>query len=298
MKKYVLMLLVTLLSGLLCSCGDPVATFEKNIKSGDYSEAIECYYDNIYGNVKEEMQAGQTLMAHIQESLDAYAAGEGTSDELATAIETVEKVNERLELLSEDEMDEFSNDYFWINQSKEMYESGVEYMEAENYRAAYTSFRNVIETDSENYEDAQTLSAEVLAEYEAVAMKEFEELVDAYFAAVEMWAIGNTDADWTTEWEGLTAYLQDIFYAAEYEEGLRPLHNKLFSRYYEKLYEFRVRMYEEGIFGSMDDLYDFLFRVLENPAGHMYDEWESPWVEISFSDKINEKLAEYSSKYE
>lgn len=177
LKKYVsIMLIVVILVVTITGCGSSMDSFENQVKSGNYSKAVEIYNKNIEGNSESENTAKFFLQGYLDESWENYVDGTITEQEFVNHYTTIEKINDEIEAVYS--LDLVYQQYLYIKESKESYSKAVEYNNEGNLEEAIIAFSHVVSEDIENYNNAQDKLAEVIETYQKQIITNAKQLAE------------------------------------------------------------------------------------------------------------------------
>ncbi|MBD5148829.1 MAG: hypothetical protein HDT18_00280 [Oscillibacter sp.] len=174
MKKIVSIMLTLVISVVITGCGSSTDSFENQVKSGNYSNAIEIYHKNIVGNSESENTANAFLQDFLDESLTNYMDGTITEQEFLNRYTTIDKIN--YEIWTVYDLDWVYQQYLNVKESKESYLIAVEYADKGDFEVAISAFSQVILEDIENYSDAQDKLAEVTKIYQEQIIENAKQL--------------------------------------------------------------------------------------------------------------------------
>lgn len=167
MKRLVCIALIGIMLLTMAGCGDPMATFESQVKSGDYQKAIETYANKLAGNSVSENTARSFLLDQLEEGLSAYAAGKTSETDFLNIQTTLEHLDGALNVNIAYELDSANDRYLNVNASKDNYARGIGYEADGNTADAIQTLALVVPEDTENYGAAQDKQEELIATYEA-----------------------------------------------------------------------------------------------------------------------------------
>lgn len=176
MKKTIcLILAVLVLAAALTGCGNPTDSFEKLVKKGEYTKAVEMYGKKIAGNSETETSAYLFLQNYLDEGLRGYIDGTLSEQEFNTRYATVEKVNNGLWIIPN--LDTTQQEYLYYKQSKDSFKKGMEYLNQGNLEAAINAFYYVVPEDVQNYTTAREKLDEALTTFKTQAIEKAGQLM-------------------------------------------------------------------------------------------------------------------------
>lgn len=178
MKRFAaLTLAVLLLVASLTGCGGAAESFEDQVRSGNYSKAIEIYNKSFSGNSEAENTAKDFLRDFLDESWEAYVNGTIADQEFVNRYTTVEKVNGVVWAVTS--LAAVHEQYLYVKSSKESYQSAVKYASEGDLPAAIGAYSRVVEEDLENFAKAQEELAAVTETYQDQIIANARQLKDA-----------------------------------------------------------------------------------------------------------------------
>lgn len=176
MKKLTTIVLsAAILLVILTGCS-AASAFESQVKSGNYTKAIEIYNTKLAGNTQSEQEAITFLEKYLDEGWTQYADGKIDDKAFNTLFATVEKINSELWLLPD--LSDISSKYEAVRASKESYDSGMAHADAEEYAEAISELSAVVSDDTENYDSAQEKLNEITNTYIADVLESASQLTD------------------------------------------------------------------------------------------------------------------------
>lgn len=149
------------------SCGSKAKSFENQVKTGNYSKAIEIYNDSISGNSNSEYEASSFLENLLDEKWTEYVEGNITDEDFMLIYTTVQKINDEVSVLPN--LEHRYLNYLNMKASKENYSKGLASAQNGDYADAIVSLSAVLSEDQGNYSAAQDKLAEVVDTYIAEA---------------------------------------------------------------------------------------------------------------------------------
>lgn len=171
-----LILVVTMLVASLTGCGGPTASFEAQVKKGNYSQAIEIYNEKIAGNAGDENAAITFLSSYLEEGFAGYVDGSLEEQAFLDRYATLEKINAALWVL--DDLSFTYEQYLGIKDSKESYRVAMEHADKGDLASTISALYFVTPEDSENYAAAQTKLAETIRTYQEQTIANAEQLAE------------------------------------------------------------------------------------------------------------------------
>lgn len=138
----------------LTACGTS-DSFEKHVRSGNYTDAISLYRDKISGNSTKELDAKNCLLEYIQKTLTDYASGEIDDQSAGSAFDCLLKIDDELHILNV-ELGYSLEQLTVLQMSKEDYEAAIVMENNGDYESAASLFASVDESDTQNYTSAIT----------------------------------------------------------------------------------------------------------------------------------------------
>lgn len=182
MKKWIVLLLVSLML-CLTACGGvnenrySIENFTKLLEAGEYTKAAAMYNATAVGNLQREQEVREALDNFANMAIQSYLSDEMDYEKAKVSVDTVGQVVDSagMQFLQMPELERKLAD---ANKSKAAYDAGIELLKTENYSAAITEFKKVLETDSRYSAAQERLTAAVKA-YREEAMQKAE----AYFSA-------------------------------------------------------------------------------------------------------------------
>lgn len=166
------------------STSEECEIFFAHLESGNYQDAIDYYYENIYGNSENETRSNSLCNNYYQYINREFLAGKITQEQAEIEIDKILRVTKETYI----DYGETNDDRFEeIKASKSNYALGCNAFDNNNYLKAYEYLSLVVEGDC-NYDDAQTKTAEILKEYKTKALADAEEKAkeEDYPAACEI----------------------------------------------------------------------------------------------------------------
>lgn len=166
------------------STSEECEIFFAHLESGNYQDAIDYYYENIYGNSENETRSNSLCNNYYQYINREFLAGKITQEQAEIEIDKILRVTKETYI----DYGETNDDRFEeIKASKSNYALGCNAYDNNNYLKAYEYLSLVVEGDC-NYDDAQTKTAEVLKAYKTKALADAEEKAkeENYPAACEI----------------------------------------------------------------------------------------------------------------
>ena len=151
-----------------CSFGslaDANTVFNSHISANEYTDAIEVYQTRIAGNAEKENKAATFLIEYYEDVIGEYAAGTIDDGTAKAAIDCLNKVEGRLNLLGYYCYD-INDRYQSLQQSKSNYKAANNAESNDELANAIVQYSLVISNDAENYQTAQekmsTLKGELI----------------------------------------------------------------------------------------------------------------------------------------
>lgn len=219
MKKAVgLVLLLCFLAALTAcgggSAGGGVSAFKKQVKNGQYNDAIETYSSSIDGDSKKEVEAANYLKEYLSTSWEGYLSGSVSDSEFDAILQTVSKIDQKINKLGWD-LKEIQASYPEIAASRKAYQAGVEQMESGDYEAAISSFSEVDDADDKIYEQAR---------------EQYQQTVELYLSQIDDEVRLNVSAgDYDAALTILSTAYRTIGYHAKLEELKRHVYTTKFE---------------------------------------------------------------------
>lgn len=164
MKKFMSIVLITILIASLSGCGNSASSFSNQVQNGNYLDAIDIYKNNILGNIEKENAANSFLQNFLDQSWTNYIDGAIDEQEFINNYSTVEKINNELHMVQG--VYEIYQQYQYIKESKENYTKAVDCSNNGDLESAINAFSLVVPEDTENYDNAQEKLSEVTNEYQ------------------------------------------------------------------------------------------------------------------------------------
>lgn len=233
-KKIIVLGCALLMGGTLTACGADASKFIGYIEDLDMQGACNYYEDHIDSSKKEEeldQEISESMDGLYDTLVDQYIAGNLDSEKLSLF----------KQLASDADFDEttgysdFLQDLAYIDQSKQNYDTAMQYYDKKDYDSAIAYFGRVIQRDTVRYEEAQKTIETCRAEQSKkliqdiqsqIQMKAFEE---AYHEIEQLKSTDKEEADkLVTEYDSalkadVDAKLESYFDAFDYEGAVSYL---------------------------------------------------------------------------
>lgn len=172
-----LLLCAVAIAVFLAGCGSSTATFESQVKRGNYSRAIDVYQDKIVGNSSSENSALSFLREYLEEGWQDYADGTISDQDFLDKYTTLEKIDDALSIVSG--LDSIYQQYLAVKESKESYLRGIESVVEGELPEAIEAFSSVISEDIENYDNAQSKLEEATETYQQNTIENAKQLASS-----------------------------------------------------------------------------------------------------------------------
>lgn len=143
---------------------------------GDYTLVINLYKEEVKGNIKREDEVVTLLRDKLKEDGNAFAEGRIKDKDYELSLEMMGRVDEELQIISEELEDAYSN-YEEIVDSRNMYNEGVESFELKDYKNAVRAFSLVSPIDTVHYDKAQQKLAEASDGYANSAIRNAKDYI-------------------------------------------------------------------------------------------------------------------------
>lgn len=304
--RFVSIILIMSMITALTGCSKPIDKFEKAIKKGDSSAAIEIYEDKIDGERDEEKEAIAFMKKYLSEALSDYSSGKISEKEFESRYKTIEKVNKKTKGINN--LDETTWKYLSIKQSKADYVAGCDALNAEEYLKAYAEFSVVISDDTEHYKDAKSKISESKEKAEEKTISEAQDYATSgnYEDAITVidntiYVIGETSKlkdkrnEVKDSWEtSVVDKAQNLANEGKYEDAYQILDEAMSTlgrtdKLEDTYSGIKTQEYESAIKTAYDSKnYISVFSVYK-------DAQNSPWANItdSMTNYYNTSITEY-----
>lgn len=150
---------------------NPINSVIKALENENYEEARKVYREEVIGDDEAKESISEKLLVNIDEIVESFKAKEITDEESIDKLDGIAKIG-ILKMETTEAKREVSN----LAESRVKYASALKLEESGDYVNALADFNKVIETDRENYSNAQAKIKDLSEVYKENILLQIEEL--------------------------------------------------------------------------------------------------------------------------